>query len=175
MLAGFADPALAAFEGSSVAAVATELGVDPREALADLVVETGAQLTVIVFHTDDAGMRTALAWPHALVGSDGLPRETGSVHPRLYGTFSRALTLGVLPRGDMIRKTTNDAATRFGIAGRGRVAPGSAADLQLVDAAAYRDRATYASPRLSPTGLRAVFVNGRLASDGPAGRFLPSG
>lgn len=174
VLVGFADPALSAFEGLSVREAATLREQDPLETLADLVLATGAQLTVIVFHTDLEGMKTALAWPHTLVGSDGLPRETGTVHPRLFGTFSRALTLGVLPRGEMIRKMTQDATARFGIAGRGRIEPGFAADLQLVDARAYADRATYAEPRLSPAGLRAVWVGGRRVDRGPGGTFLPA-
>lgn len=174
VLVGFADPALAPFEGLTVEEAAAYREQDPLEALADLVLATGAQLTVIVFHTDAEGMRTALAWPHTLVGSDGLPRETGTVHPRLFGTFSRALTLGVLPRTEMIRKMTQDATARFGIAGRGRIAPGFAADLQLIDPRAYADRATFASPRLSPSGLVATYVNGVRADRGAAGAFLPA-
>ncbi|MCU1527066.1 MAG: hypothetical protein JWP75_829 [Frondihabitans sp.] len=172
LLAGFQDPELSTFEGCSVADIAAALGQEPLEALADLVVATAGQLTVIVFHTDFEGMKTALAWPHTLVGSDGLPRESGSVHPRLYGTFPRALTLGVLPRAEMITRMTQDPARRFGLAGRGTIAPGFAADLQILDSAMYVDRAIYSSPRLSPVGVRAVFVNG-VAVGRPAGVFLP--
>ncbi|BDZ49181.1 dihydroorotase [Frondihabitans sucicola] len=175
VVVGFDDPALSDLEGLTVAEVAVARDQQPLEALADLVLLTSAQLTVILFHTDLEGMKTALAWPHTLVGSDGLPRENGTVHPRLFGTFSRALTLGVLPRGEMIRKMTQDAALRFGIAGRGRIAPGFAADLQLVDAGAYADRATFASPRLSPAGLVTTYVNGVRADVAPAGLFLPAG
>jgi N-acyl-D-amino-acid deacylase len=172
VLTGFQDPALAIYEGLSVAEVAALRDQPPLDALADLVVATAGQLTVIVFHTDYAGMTTALAWPHTLVGSDGLPRESGSVHPRLYGTFSRALTLGVLPRAEMVRRLTGAAAERFGLVGRGTLTPGAAADLQLIDPTAYADRATYATPRLGPTGLRGVFVNG-MPVGAAAGTFLP--
>jgi N-acyl-D-aspartate/D-glutamate deacylase len=173
LLSGFHAPALAAFEGLSVADIATIIGLEPLEALADLVVATEGQLTVIVFHTDFEGVKTALAWPHTMVGSDGLPRETGSVHPRLYGTFPRALTLGVLSRAEIIKRMTQDPAARFGLRARGAIAPGNAADLQLIDPATYADRAIYSSPRLSPTGLMAVYVNGLSVGKGPAGVFLP--
>jgi dihydroorotase/N-acyl-D-amino-acid deacylase len=177
LLAGFTDPALAPYEGRSIAAVADERGQDPLEALADLVVATGAQLTVIVFHTDTAGMRAALQWEHTLVGSDGLPRESGYVHPRLFGTFSRAMALAGSGPGDrarMVRRLTGSAARRFGLADRGLVAEGFAADLQLIDPVAYADRATYESPRLSPSGVRAVYVAGVEVGAAPAGRFLPA-
>lgn len=175
VVAGFSDHALVAYEGLSVDAIAASRGQDPLETLADLVVATDAQLTVIVFHTDADGMRNALEWEHTLVGSDGLPRETGFVHPRLFGTFPAALALaGPAPaaRARMIRRMTQDATARFGIAGRGRLAPGFAADLQLIDPAAYADRASYAEPRRGPAGLRAVHIAGVAVTTAPAGRFL---
>ena len=185
VLAGFARPEHAALEGRSVADIASELGGDPREVLADLVLAERGALTVIVFHTDHEGMRTALAWPHALVGSDGLPRESGTVHPRLYGTFSRVLDVyagatgdavravtgageglggAVLTREDAVRRMSVGATRRFGLVPPGQpvgVVPGAVADLQLVDPATYADRATYAAPRSSPSGVRGVWVAGR--------------
>jgi N-acyl-D-amino-acid deacylase len=190
-LAGFTRPEHVAFEGRSVAEIAASVGADPREVLADLVLAERGALTVIVFHTDLEGMRTALAWPHTLVGSDGLPRETGTVHPRLYGTFSHVLDeyagsgpQAVLSRGEAIARMSTRASSRFGLGGAGAgagsagaaigrtvgsgrvggalgIAPGAVADLQLVDPAAYADRATYATPRLGPSGLIGLWSAGR--------------
>jgi dihydroorotase/N-acyl-D-amino-acid deacylase len=199
-LAGFTRPEHEPFEGRSLSDVAAVVGADPREVLADLVLAERGSLTVIVFHTDLEGMRTALAWPHTLVGSDGLPRETGTVHPRLYGTFSRVLdtyagagTQAVLSRGEAIARMSTRASSRFGLGagrpggvdggaggggglepgggaegravGRGGgalgVAPGAVADLQLIDPRAYVDRATYATPRLGPSGLVGLWAAGR--------------
>ncbi|NIJ05192.1 N-acyl-D-amino-acid deacylase family protein [Frigoribacterium faeni] len=211
LLAGFARPENAGLEGRSVADIAVELGGDPRELLADLVLAERGALTVIVFHTDVEGMRTALAWPHTLVGSDGLPRETGTVHPRLYGTFARALDVysgpgpsAVLSREEAVHRMSVAAHERFrlgadrargggggsgasggtaagpGAAGPGAVVqgavmpggvvPGAVADLQLVDPAAYADRATYAEPRRSPSGVLGVWVAGELVAGELAAR-----
>lgn len=174
-LAGFARPENASFEGRSLAEIAGIVGGDPREVLADLVLAERGALTVIVFHTDLEGMRAALAWPHTLVGSDGLPRETGTVHPRLFGTFSRLLDQyagsgpqAVLSRTEAIARVSTRASSRFGL-GRAAagadamsgVVPGAVADLQLIDPATYADRATYATPRLGPSGMRGVWVAGR--------------
>jgi N-acyl-D-amino-acid deacylase len=180
-LAGFTRAEHAGFEGRPLSDIAASFGADPREVLADLVLAERGALTVIVFHTDLEGMRTALAWPQTLVGSDGLPRETGTVHPRLYGTFSRVLDeyagsgpRAVLSRGEAIARMSTRASSRFGLGGRGDggarvggaggalgIAPGAVADLQLIDPGAYADRATYATPRLGPSGLVGLWAAGR--------------
>jgi N-acyl-D-aspartate/D-glutamate deacylase len=57
-------------------------------------------------------------------------------------------------------------ARRAGLAGRGRIAPGAAADLVAFDPAAVADRATFAEPFRYPDGVVAVVVNGRVALAG---------
>ena len=174
LLTGFRMPGNEQFEGRSIADIALELGVDPRVALTDLVLAELGRLTVIVFHTDIDGMLTALEWPHTLVGSDGLPRESGTVHPRLFGTFSRLLdryagAAGPLTRTEAVRRMTTAASERFGIVhsvrGAATVASGirvgAAGNLQLIDPARYADRASYEAPRRSPDGLDAVWLAGR--------------
>jgi N-acyl-D-amino-acid deacylase len=54
-------------------------------------------------------------------------------------------------------------AARFGLAGRGRIAAGCAADLVVFDAARIADRASYDDPLAAPAGIDAVLVNGRVA------------
>jgi N-acyl-D-amino-acid deacylase len=173
LLTGFRMPGHTRFEGRSIADIATELGVDPRVALTELVLAEQGKLTVIVFHTDINGMVTALSWPHTLVGSDGLPRESGTVHPRLFGTFSRVLdryagAAGPLTRTEAVRRMTTAATERFTIvhtangtaAVNSGIRPGGVANLQLIDPARYADRASYATPRESPTGLDGVWLAG---------------
>jgi dihydroorotase/N-acyl-D-amino-acid deacylase len=118
------------------------------------------------------------------------------VHPRLYGTFSRVLSQyagdgRVLSRAQAVKRTTGDPAARFGLPGRGLVREGMYADLVVVEPGGPFDRATFATPRRSPEGIRAVLVNGEVAwSTGsldprssagpessrshPRGRFLPA-
>ena len=43
---------------------------------------------------------------------------------------------------------------------RGRLAPGLAADLVVLDPLTVRDRATFAEPTLTSEGIRFVLVNG---------------
>jgi N-acyl-D-amino-acid deacylase len=72
-----------------------------------------------------------------MIGSDGLPHDA-SPHPRLWGTFPRVLghysrDLGLFPLEVAVHKMTGLPAARFGLHGRGRVAPGAFADLVLFD------------------------------------------
>jgi N-acyl-D-aspartate/D-glutamate deacylase len=72
-----------------------------------------------------------------------------------------------------IHKMTGMTAARFGLADRGILREGYAADLVLFDAAKIRDTATYERPISPAEGISAVFVNGQPALDGAqAGRLL---
>jgi N-acyl-D-aspartate/D-glutamate deacylase len=86
-------------------------------------------------------------------------------HPRLYGTFARVLGHyvrddPVLSLEQAVHRMTGLPAAKFGLSGRGAIAPGAQADLVLFDPATIDDIATYASPRQHPTGILAVWVNG---------------
>lgn len=174
VLAGFDRPEHAGYEGTTLATIAADRGTDPVECLCDLVVAEQAGLTVVLHQLSEDDVATALAWPWSMIGSDGLPIEGAYTHPRMYGTFPRVLgeyTLrqGVLDTADAVRRMTTFPARRFGLRGRGCVATGQVADLTVLDPARLRDRATYASPRRAPTGVRAVLVCGRVcATDGTA-------
>jgi N-acyl-D-amino-acid deacylase len=65
----------------------------------------------------------------------------------------------VMPWAEAIRRMTSLAAANVGLRGRGRVAPGLAADLVLLDTAAVVDRATPTEPRAVSDGIRAVWVS----------------
>lgn len=169
-LAGFTRPENLRYEGRSITDIAGD--DDVFERVADLVLEEDAALSIVVFQIDENDMREALAWEWAVVGSDGLPLEGTSVHPRLYGTFPRVLSryADQLPGfgfPEAVRRMTSMAADRFGLAGRGRIAPGQAADLVIVDRAEFTDVATFDDPRRDPSGVVDVLVNG-----GTGGRLL---
>ena len=102
------------------------------------------------------------------IGSDGLADLTGKPHPRLFGTFPRVLAHYVRERGllalpQAIKKMTSLPCERFGLHGRGRVAPGMQADLVLFDGDAVSDGGTYDEPQQLPLGIECVVVNGALA------------
>ncbi|MDO9092957.1 MAG: D-aminoacylase [Rubrivivax sp.] len=148
--------------GRSLRQMAAERGIDPT-ALAAQLMPGGA----IYFAMSDDDVDRILAHPLAMIGSDGLPAP-GVQHPRLWGTFPRVLghysrQRGVLQLETAVHKMTGLTARRFGLAGRGLVQAGHAADLTVFDPATVMDRATYAEPDLAPSGIHSVVLNGQLA------------
>jgi N-acyl-D-amino-acid deacylase len=128
-------------------------------------------------------MRTILAHPGTMIGSDGLPNDP-LPHPRLWGTFPRVL--GYYSREqelfslrEAVRKMTSLPAQRFSLRDRGLIGEGYLADLVLFNPKTVRDLATFADPVRPAQGIEAVWVNGVLSfqnqfSTGQrAGRFLP--
>src|SRR5699024_5344418 len=82
-------------DGESIEAAAARLGRPPARLVLDLVREGGNRVQVILFYRTEQDMRTFLAHPHTLVGSDGyaLPyrQPDRRPHPRAYGTHVRVL------------------------------------------------------------------------------------
>ncbi len=95
-------------------------------------------------------------------------------HPRYYGTYPRVLGRYVrethaLTWEDAIRKMTGLPAAMIGLADRGLLAPGMAADITVFDSATVIDHATFEKPDAWSEGILHVLVNGRLAlRDGKA-------
>jgi N-acyl-D-amino-acid deacylase len=159
------------FSGVSVAAVASEWGCTPEEAVIRLLVEEAGSVGAIFFSMDEDDVRTILADQEISVGSDGHALDATAdageaTHPRSYGTFSRVLghyvreeKLLSLPAA--IRKMTALPAARLGFTDRGLVRPGFAADLVLFDPAAIAERSSYADPHHYATGVIHLLVNGR--------------
>lgn len=131
----------------------------------------------------DDDVDAILHHPATVIGSDGLPCDPRP-HPRLWGSFPRVLGHYVRDRGllsltQAVRKMTGQSADRYGLRGRGYVRVGGHADLVLFDADTIADAATFAAPDVPATGIRRLWVNGRLSlvdgrpTGARAGRFLP--
>ena len=139
-----------------------------------------------IYHSiSEEDMRRILAHPATMIGSDGLPNDPRP-HPRLWGTFPRVLgrysrEQKLMPLGEAVRKMTGMPAQRFGLARRGLIREGFAADLVLFDPQKVIDSATFTDPIRPAEGIAGVWVNGILsytaegATEKRAGRFLPRG
>lgn len=160
--------------GRSLHTIAREWGVDVAEAARRLM-PGGA----IYFSMAEEDVQRVLSHPLCMIGSDGLPHDSRP-HPRLWGSFARVLghysrDLGLMPLEQAVHKMTGLPAARFGLADRGLLREGLAADLVVFDAAAVCDAATYADPTSPAAGIEAVLVNGRLAVSGGVVRHAGGG
>ena len=147
--------------GRELAQVARDLGCSEAEAI-DRLQPAGA----IYFALDEGDVRRIIAWPGAMIGSDGLPRDIYP-HPRLWGTFPRVLghysrDVGLLALEEAVRKMTALPAEVFGLKDRGTIAEGALADLVVFDHRRIIDCATFADPKQQSRGIERVYVNGRL-------------
>jgi N-acyl-D-amino-acid deacylase len=146
--------------GRELAAIAADWGVSEKAAIERLQ-PAGA----VYWTMDEADVQRVLRFEHTMIGSDGLPHDTHP-HPRLWGAFPRVLghycrDLGLFGLEEAVRRMTGLSAARFGLAGRGVIAPGAYADITVFDPATVADRATFEAPTTPAAGIEHVFVNGR--------------
>ena len=160
-----------AWHGRTLTDLADELGVGEDEVGA-AALEAEPTATVILHTMSEDDVRTVMAHPGVMIGSDGIPSLDGQPHPRLYGTFARVLgryrrDLGVLGLEEAVHRMTGRPAEVFGLADRGVLRPGAHADLVLFDPGAIADVGTYEDPQHPPVGIAGVWVNGeRVVADG---------
>jgi N-acyl-D-aspartate/D-glutamate deacylase len=60
---------------------------------------------------------------------------------------------GEISVSEAVRRMTSLAADRFGLTGRGRLAPGARADAVVFDPATIRDVATFTDSKREPEGV----------------------
>lgn len=158
-----------AWKGRTLAEVAAGLGKSFEDVLIDDIGPSGASGAYFVM--DDALQQRLLMDPNVMVCTDGSPDMH---HPRGYGAFARIIREFVRERGalslsEAVRKMTGLPARTLGLADRGRLRPGYAADLLIFDPESVTDRATYEEPHQLAEGFDWVIVNGRVVREG--GRF----
>lgn len=176
LLVSLSNPAYRKYEGKRMNEVIRDMGVSPVDALFRLVGENGGSVPAIYFHHDENDMREALKQPFVSIGSDGYalktegPLSQGKPHPRSYGTFPRVLGRyvrdeHVITMEEAIRKMTSANVTKIHIYDRGLLRSGMWADVTIFDPATIIDNATYTEPHQYATGVKYVFVNGKLVLD----------
>jgi len=165
-------------EGKNLVEIAKARGAsDVVAALLDLLLEERGQATMVIFCMDEDDIRRVMTNPHQMVGTDSWSvsptgiMATGKPHPRFYGTYPRILgryvrELEVLRLEDAVRRMTSFPAQRFGLHGRGILAPGYWADIVIFDPETIIDKATYENPHQYPEGIKYVLVNGEVVIRG---------
>jgi N-acyl-D-aspartate/D-glutamate deacylase len=167
----------AAFEGRTVAELAAERGVRVVDLIADLGLDEDLQTQFVIEANPaiDGAIADFLRSPQALVGG-----SDAGAHVKTFcggGNTSLMLSkwvreLGVLTVEEAVKRMTSEPAAALGLTGRGRLAPGFAADVVVFDL----DRITYDTPRMvrdlpggaerlwhDATGIDDVVVNGHAA------------
>ena len=171
-------------EGMTLAQIAARRGTDAVTTYIDLIAESraaraegrdgGESIVATSMSFDD--IATLMSWPHTNISSDGGLR---GAHPRGFGAYPRVLGRYVRETGrlgleEAVHKMTALAARHMGLAARGVLEPGAAADMVLFDPATVLDRSTTAQPHLTATGIERVWVAGTVVyEDGSVTGALP--
>jgi N-acyl-D-aspartate/D-glutamate deacylase len=173
MICGAASERIRRVSGKFLSEIAATWAVAPEEAVIRMLIED-ASVSAVYFSLSEGDVTAILQSDHVAIGSDGraLAAASGSAestHPRSYGTFPQVLGHFVREKGLVslpaaVRKMTALPAGRLGLADRGMVRPGAAADLVLFDPSAIAARATFENPHQYPEGISLVMVNGKVAA-----------
>lgn len=153
-------------EGHTLAEAVAITGKPLPDLIVDLLLATETATNAVVPHLaqrTDRDIEALMQDRRMTGGSDGI-FVGGKPHPRGTGCFARYLghyvRSGVWPLEEAIAKCSRRTAEVHGLKDRGRLAVGTAADVIVFDAAAVRDRSTFADGKLLAEGMRDVFVNG---------------
>jgi dihydroorotase/N-acyl-D-amino-acid deacylase len=171
LVVGVATPANKKYQGKRLSEIAKMRGVDPFDAMFDLLVEEKGSVSCVYFAMSEEDVRVAMATPWVAFNCDasGVSPEgvlgLSSTHPRAYGTFPRVLGRyvredKVLLLEDAVRKMTSLPAQKLGLRDRGLLRPGMYADITVFDPEKVIDRATFDAAHQYSEGIVHVFVNG---------------
>jgi len=152
-------------------------GVDPYDAVLDILLEEGDSLMSCMWSSRsfrDSDVELCLRQPECAVISDTvaianegiLKDQLGSLSG--YGWAARFLQhyvrdRGVLSLAEALAKITAIPARRLGLRGRGELKPGYHADICVFDRAQIASNATARQPRRYASGIAHVLVNGHFS------------
>jgi N-acyl-D-amino-acid deacylase len=160
--------------GKTIAEIAKTRGVSSEDAIIDLVIEDAAGVGAAYTIISEENIEKQIVLPWVSLGSDAessAPEGVfllSSTHPRAYGNFARFFAKYVreehlLTVQEAVRKLTSLPADVLSLTDRGRLKAGNFADLVIFDPAKLQDHSTYAKPMQYATGVKDVFINGKLA------------
>ena len=158
--------------GMNAEQIAAERGVEPAEAVLQVLEEENGSVPTRCHNRDEGDVRYFLGHDLAMIGSDGKavspngPYSQVLPHPRFYGTYPRILGRyvreepAVLTLENAIYKMAGFPAQRMGMKDRGLVKEGLTADLVVFDPETVIDNATWEAPHQYPDGIPYVLVTG---------------
>jgi N-acyl-D-aspartate/D-glutamate deacylase len=158
------------WQGKDLAAIADAEKKTPLDIVLEIERHNGAG--VVSFGMNEEEVRLIMKQPFVATASDGTSQVPGpSVpHPRSYGCFPRkvghyAIAEKAIPVEHAVRSGSGLPADILRLSDRGYLRPGYFADVVVFDPETFRDRATFDRPHQYATGVRYLFVNGKLAID----------
>ena len=156
--------------GLRVTELAALCDKDPYDVIFDLI-QTQPTLSVNYFTVCEEDLELVIAHPRTMICTDSGVSGKTTPHPRMTGSFPRALGRYVRERKvvslpEMIRKMTAMPAAVYGLTGKGILAEGFDADICIFDPDIIIDRADFVDQTRKAEGLNYVIMAGQVVVEG---------
>jgi len=171
------------FVNKSVKDIAKNQEVSFGEVLCNLMVANEGRVHIFVPDISVNNLRASFLHKASFISTSGAGydmswQKTSELpHPRSFGSFVRALTVGTrkwnMSIESIIYKMTAGPAKHIGFTDRGRIFPGLAADIVVFDMKKLNSRSRFKDSFRYPEGINHVLVNGKIAvnPNGLSGNF----
>jgi N-acyl-D-amino-acid deacylase len=168
---GFVDhPEFKGFNGKFINEIADQLGISPAKVVLRLSELTKGRARILNHNYSNMEVIDALiSHPACLFMTDSTVAVSGLQNPASFGSFPLLLQYArdrkLIPLEEAVRKMTGASAERLRIKDRGFLRKGLAADITVFDWNQVRDNNTVTQTDQAPSGIEAVFINGRQVKD----------
>jgi N-acyl-D-amino-acid deacylase len=159
------------YNGMFLSEIAERRGTTPFRTAIEIAQEsTGRGVFVLLHKYSNMEIIDALIkHPACLFMTDAVPSKW-LANPAAYGAFPLLLQYArerkLISLEEAVRKMTGASAKRVGLKDRGLLKEGLAADITVFDWEGVRDNNTLTDTDNAPTGIEAVFINGRQVKAG---------
>ncbi len=159
-------PELDEFNGMFLGDIAAKRKMGQFENFIDIAKKSGGKARVLNHrYSSQNNVLDLMRHPASLFMTDANVASKGVQNPGAFGNFPRFLGYArdrrLISLEEAVSKMTGASAERFGIAKRGVLKKGYAADITLFDWKKIRDNNTDLQTDMTPDGIEAVFINGR--------------
>jgi len=159
-------PDFSPFNGMFISEIADELGMPPSRVVVALSEKTHGLARILNHNYSNMEIIDALiSHPACLFMTDSVVSAEGVQNPASFGAFPLLLQYArdrkLASLEETVRKMTGASAERLNVKDRGLLRPGLAADITVFDWENVKDNNTVTETNMAPTGIEAVFMNGR--------------
>ena len=154
------------YEGMRINEIAALRGQAQFDCAFDIIKDCGGTVNICNFSMCEEDVETVMKYERSMLCTDSSVAKGSKVfHPRLKGTFPRALGRYVRERKvvtlhEMIRKCTSMPASVYGLPTKGILREGFDADICIFDADRIIDKSDFANCDMRCEGLNYVILGG---------------
>ena len=155
------------YEGKNIEEAAQLRGESPLDCLCNILIEENCAVTMIDFIACEEDIVRILNADGASLISDSIYPVGGRPHPRLYGSFPRVIQRYVYERKEItlqkaVEIMTSAPAAALRLRGKGRIAVGMDADINIFTPENIRENGSYGNPDNLASGMEYVLLGGKV-------------